>query len=137
MRLRDLEKVKQFLKTDSDIARSNVMTAQARLEDAKNKKNAMNQAAYKSNIDISNPIDQMGAGAYLRFTAMRSNLIDKDIEQMEQQVTDFEDKLFDAIAEEKKIEHFAEKIAKEQKKKRQSIEDEMNDFIGMIRHIRR
>jgi len=137
MKLSDLNKVKKFLKTDSDIARSNLMTLQSRLEDAKKKKNSMNKAVFKTKVDITDSVDQMGAGAYFRFTALRSNMIDKDIEQMEKQRLELEEKLFEAIAEEKKIEHFADKLAAADKKKRQSSEDEMNDFIGMIRHIRR
>lgn len=137
MKSKDLNKIKQFLKTDSDIARSHLMTLKARLEDAKTKKKTMNQTAYKTKLDITDASDQMGAGAYLRFTALRSGMIDKDIEHMEKQIQQAEDKLFDAIAEEKKIEYFSDKLAAAEKKKRQAFEDEMNDFVGMIRHIRR
>ena len=137
MKSSDLNKVKQFLKTDSDIARSHLATLQLRLEDAKKKKNTMNQTAFKTKVNITDSADQMGAGAYFRFTALRSNMIDKDIEAMDKQVLELEEKLFEAIAEEKKIEYFADKLALEENKERQAAEDEMNDFIGMIRHIRR
>jgi len=137
MKSKDLQKIKQFLKTDTDIARSHLMTLKARLEDAKKKKQTMNQTAYKTKLDITDAADQMGAGAYLRFTALRSDMIGKDIKQMQVQVKKAEDKLFDAIAEEKKIEHFVNNLAREEKKKSQAFEDEMNDFVGMIRHIRR
>ena len=137
MKSKDLEKVKQFLKTDSDIVRSNMMTLQMRIEDAKSKKKAINQTAFKTKIDITDTADQLGAGQYLRFTALRSNMIDKDVEQMQEQLTILENKLFEAVAEEKKIEYFADKLAADEKKQKQKHENEVNDFIGMMRYMRR